>query len=278
MAVLDTEAAIYCTPCGQDAHDIPGPADLWIDCCGCSHRGKVRDTNEDDMMCLPRGGLWLVADGMGGHRAGDVASAMITAQAATLGVPVSAQDQRIRLGDRLDRAHRNIHTHAYDQGLDQVGATVAALLVFGRSFSCVWAGDSRIYLWRKGDLIRLTQDHSQAQAMVSAGLMSEEQARNWPRRNVITRAVGVGPQLKTETVTGAMQDGDRFLICTDGLTEHLSDDELCHFMAETAAPQDIAEAMMDQALECGAHDNVTLMVLHCAPVTQAGGAGDDRTA
>lgn len=274
MAVLGSGIGVFCAPCDCGGGADQVPTDLHIACGGCSHRGKIRDTNEDDMLCLPRAGLWLVADGMGGHRGGDVASAMIAAQAATMGVPVSAQDQRARLGDRLKRAHDAIRSHADQRGLDQIGATVAALTVFGSAFACVWAGDSRVYLWRDADLIRLTQDHSEVQAMIAAGLMSEEQARRWPRRNVITRAVGIGPHLRTEMVTGVTRPGDRFLICTDGLTEHLGDAELAAFMARPGRPQDIARSLMDEALRRGAHDNVTLLVLTCRPASNGGKADD----
>ena len=141
-----------------------------------SDRGRVRQQNEDSIGAFPEFGLWVVADGMGGHAAGDVASRIIVEELGSLGVPVSAQDQRARVLERLDRAHHRILAHSRDSGLGGAGSTVAALLLHGSELACIWAGDSRIYLMREGRLTPLTRDHSEVALMVAAGTLTEDEA------------------------------------------------------------------------------------------------------
>lgn len=230
-----------------------------------THTGHVRECNEDSFIALPAAGLWVVADGMGGHDAGDIASAIITEEIESVGIPVSALDLRARVAERLGRAHGRITAHSQELGHATVGSTVAALLIFGDGFACLWAGDSRIYLLRGGRLSRLTTDHSEVQELIEAGRLTEEQARTWPRRNVITRAVGIHAAPNLDQVTGAVQEGDVFLLCTDGLTEHLRDPELAAALAGRDTPQRAADALVAETLARGARDNVTTIVLRCLP-------------
>ncbi|MDO5705631.1 MAG: serine/threonine-protein phosphatase [Paracoccus sp. (in: a-proteobacteria)] len=239
-----------------------------------SHVGLVRSHNEDSLLSLPAAGVWLVADGMGGHEAGDVASAIIAEEIESVGIAVSAQDLRVRVCERLGRAHRRITAHSREMGHATVGATVAALLIFDTGFTCLWAGDSRIYLLRGGRLSRLTTDHSEVQELVDAGRLTQEQARSWPRRNVITRAIGIHDGPNVETVTGPAQPGDVFLLCTDGLTEHLRDQELaaCLTVSVSCTAQAVADDLIARTLNGGARDNVTAVVLHCRPPDDGTGA------
>lgn len=227
-----------------------------------THQGCVRDHNEDAALSVPQAGLWLVADGVGGHEAGDVASALIVEEVGSVGVPVSAQDLRARVSERLARADRRIRDHAERRG-GLVGATVVVLLIHDTGFTCLWAGDSRIYLLRHGRLTRLTTDHSEVQALIDAGAMTEAEARRSPRRNVITRAIGIEHAAVTEAVTGTVQAGDLFLLCSDGLTEHVSDEELAPFLAQDLPAQALAEGLIAETLARGARDNVTAVVLRC---------------
>lgn len=236
---------------------------LVFDTGAMTHRGVVRDHNEDNYIALPDTGIWVVADGMGGHEAGDVASRLIVEEINSVGVPVSAQDQRARFSERLTRANERILSHAHERQLATVGSTLAALLIHGHELACIWAGDSRVYLLRKGMLRRLTTDHSEVARLVASGTMTEEEARNSPARNVITRAIGIQMQPNPEAVTGFVEDGDTFLICSDGLTEHNSDDDLRCILSQPDSAAVAAERLIQQTLKRGARDNVTAIVLHC---------------
>ncbi|MDO5622789.1 MAG: protein phosphatase 2C domain-containing protein [Paracoccus sp. (in: a-proteobacteria)] len=234
---------------------------LDFDCAALSDMGRVRDHNEDSFLSLPENGLWAVADGMGGHSAGDFASAVIVREMASVGVPVSAQDQRIRVLERLDRAHAQIQSHAARLGSQIVGSTVAALLVHDGEMTCIWAGDSRIYLLRDGALNRLTQDHSEVARLVAAGFLTEDEARHDPRRNVITSAVGIGNRPGTELATAIAQPGDVLLLCSDGLTEHVKDMEIATVLAGAGGGADMAAQLISMTLDRGAKDNVTVVVV-----------------
>lgn len=228
-----------------------------------SDRGRVRQQNEDSIGAFPEFGLWVVADGMGGHAAGDVASRIIIEEMGSLGVPISAQDQRARVQERLARAHHRILNHSRDSGLGGAGSTVAALLLHGSELACIWAGDSRIYLMREGRLTPLTRDHSEVALMVAAGTLTEDEARIAPRRNVITRAIGIGQTAQPDTASGVIKDGDRLLLCSDGLTEHLSDAEIAGFVGRGLSAAGVAEALIAETLQRGARDNVSVIVVDC---------------
>lgn len=228
-----------------------------------THRGAIREHNEDSFAALPDIGIWAVADGMGGHQAGDLASRLIVEEITSVGIPVSAQDQRARFLERLKRANQRILTHASEARLATVGSTLAALMIQGQELSCIWAGDSRIYLLRKGLLTRLTTDHSEVARLVATGEMTEEEARNSPSRNVITRAIGIQMQPNPETATGVVEDQDMFLLCSDGLTEHVGDEELRQILLTPQPAQLLAERLVSLTLERGARDNVTVIVLRC---------------
>ncbi|HWK66920.1 MAG TPA: protein phosphatase 2C domain-containing protein [Rhizobiaceae bacterium] len=224
---------------------------------GLSHRGCVRERNEDNFLVDPESGVWLVADGMGGHDSGDVASASIVGHLSAIGTTDSAPDLRARFEERLSLAHAEIRRTSEIRGVT-IGSTVAALLAIDGSFACLWSGDSRIYLVRGGSITQLSRDHTEVQELVDQGLLSPEEARSWPRRNVITRAVGVADEVLMDFHQGEILPGDVFVLCTDGLTAHVTDREI-----ETAAvswpPQPACEALLSMALTRGGTDNVTVV-------------------
>ena len=225
--------------------------------------GRVRDHNEDSLLARPDFGLWVVADGMGGHAAGDFASQTIVAELAEIGVPGSLEDLQARSMLRLGQATRAIQARAAALGGVTVGATLVALLIHEDQFACLWAGDSRIYLLRGGRLYRLTEDHTEVQQLLSAGAITAEQARVWPRRNVITRAIGIGQAVEPDTVSGVIKDGDRLLLCSDGLTEHLTDAEIAGFAGRRLSAESVAQALINETLQRGARDNVSVIVVDC---------------
>lgn len=238
-------------------------ASFSFDVCALTDKGRIRSHNEDSIIARPDLGIFAVADGMGGHSAGDVASAIIVDELASLGVAVSAEDQRARLLQRLEQAHQRIHAHSVAAGGATVGATIAAFLVHEGEFSAVWAGDSRIYLMREGLLTPLTRDHSEVAMLVAAGSMTEEEARRSGRRNVITRAIGIGAEPAPEKVTGVIRDKDRILVCSDGLTEYFTDPELSERLAAPEAPDTVAASLIAETLRRGAKDNVSVVLIDC---------------
>ena len=229
-----------------------------------SHQGKVRAHNEDSVLSLPEIGLWVVADGMGGHEAGDVASQMIVEAEAAVGHPASVADLQKRFLGCLAVAHDRIRAYSQSHGGLTVGSTLAALLCFEGQFACIWAGDSRIYLLRDGKLSQLTTDHTEAQELLRRGILTAEQALTWPRRNVITRAIGVFETPNPDQISGVILPGDAYLLCSDGLTEHITDSEIGFHMAN-ADPQPCCEELVDLTLARGARDNVSVIVVRCGP-------------
>lgn len=226
--------------------------------------GCHRQVNEDNFLSRPDYGLWVVADGMGGHAAGDFASLTIVQELNSVGVPASADDLRARFMERLTRANDTILHHAAQIDRGTVGATVVSLLVHGDDFACIWSGDSRAYLLRGGHLVQQSRDHTEVRALLDAGSITAEEAAHWPRKNVITRAIGVSAQPDCDFVAGKLLQGDIFILCSDGLTEHLTDDDIAEHAAKLPA-QDACDAMVRETLARGARDNVTVILVRCLP-------------
>ncbi|MET0964705.1 MAG: protein phosphatase 2C domain-containing protein [Noviherbaspirillum sp.] len=220
----------------------------------CSHVGRVRTVNEDSCLDQPERGLWAVADGMGGHTLGDVASRMVVDALARMPVPTSAEVQATILG-----VNRRLVTEAAMRDVQVIGSTVVVLLAGGRRCTCLWAGDSRIYLYRDGVLQQLTRDHSHVEELVARGLLSRAEAGSHPGHNLITRAVGVADALALEEADTEVSGGDMFLLCSDGLSNEVSAQQ----MAAVLALHDCraaAERLVELALDHGGRDNVTVVV------------------
>lgn len=226
---------------------------------GVSHKGCVRQLNEDSYLIEPESGLWLVADGMGGHDAGEVASASIVEHLATIGIASSAPDLRARFEDRLSRAHGEIRKISEERGVT-IGSTVAALLAMDGRFACLWSGDSRVYLVRNGAISQISRDHTEVQELLDRGMITPSEARNWPRRNVITRAVGVSDDIVVDFQQGVILPGDVFVLSTDGLTAHVTDAEI-QAAVLSAAPQAACESLLATVLARGGTDNVTIVLV-----------------
>jgi protein phosphatase len=227
-----------------------------------SHLGKVRVLNEDRFITRPDVGLWAVADGMGGHKAGDRASASLVDALNSIGTPVSPADLLARFEDRIIGVNAMLRAAAKDSHVDLIGTTVAAVLVHGRHYACVWSGDSRVYLLRSGKLEQLSRDHTEVQDLVERGILAAEEARTWPRRNVITRAIGVADDAELECRHGSLASGDVFLICSDGLTSHVEDAEIARLLGGTG-PQRACDDLVSLTLRRGATDNVTVVAVAC---------------
>jgi serine/threonine protein phosphatase PrpC len=242
-----------------------------------THTGRVREVNEDGLFADPDWGVWLVADGMGGHENGRLASATIVEEVSTIGTAVSAPDLLARFRDRIFRANAKLLETAHLKGENVIiGSTVAAVLVYGAHYACVWSGDSRIYLMRGEEISQVSRDHTEVQELVDSGSISSIEARNWPRRNVITRAVGIFDDPDLDMVQGEIRTGDTFVLCSDGLTGPVEDAEILQSI-DAHAPQGACDALIEMALERGARDNVTVIVVRCMadePAMAAPVAGD----
>lgn len=229
-----------------------------------THVGRVRDHNEDNYLVKPALGLWAVADGMGGHLAGDVASASVVGALGRLGTSDSAASLLKACEALLAEANGELRVIAAQRGVTVVGTTIVALLIYDQYFACLWSGDSRAYLIRRGRISQITRDHTEAAELVAGGLLSEEEARTWPRRNVITRAIGAFETLQLDLETGELESGDIFVLCTDGLTAHVGEDEIQTRVSKCLA-QDACRDLIELALERGGLDNVTVIVVHYRP-------------
>lgn len=228
---------------------------------GRTHCGNVRKLNEDAFVERPETALWAVADGMGGHNSGDVASALIVGRLGAIAPGGTAYALRREVARQLMLANEELLAGAEGR----MGATVAVLTACNGYYTCTWAGDSRVYLLRKGRLRRITTDHSVVQALVDAGEISAEDARHHSRGHIVTRAIGADADLLLETANGELEPGDRFLLCSDGLTSVVDDNEL----AELIADRQIDAAMEDlisRTLARGAPDNVTAVLADVFPV------------
>lgn len=244
----------------EDPTMIPDPATRPLRSAALTHAGRVRAVNEDAVLARPDLGCWAVSDGMGGHAAGDFASRAVVAALAALpaGLPPAALMHAAR--DAVQDAHRRIGAESDRQGGAVIGATVVILVVAEAHFLCLWAGDSRLYRLRDGGLEMLSIDHSVVGEMVEAGQLTWEEAERHPDANQITRAVGVGEALALDKRRGEVRPGDRFLLCSDGLTRHVPDAELARLLA-CGPTEAVAARLIEAALAGGGSDNVSVVAV-----------------
>jgi len=227
-----------------------------------SHVGAVRKLNEDGVLARPEIGVWAIADGMGGHGGGDVASQAVIAALGRLARQPTGAALLGEFEARIVDVNAELRALARLRGGAVVGTTLVAVLIHGPHFACVWCGDSRLYLLRGGALTQISRDHSEVQDLVDRGVLDSEEAKAWPRRNVVTRALGVAEQAELEIVDGPAFAGDTFLLCSDGLTAHVGDDEIAACLAADD-PQRACDALLALTLQRGASDNVSLVVVAC---------------
>lgn len=230
-----------------------------------THVGQVRRLNEDRFLDRPDLGLWAVADGMGGHQAGEVAAGLIVDELALLTPRGSGYAYLGAVRERLRAVNGALRGRARDLRPGAViGATVVVLLVFEGHYACVWAGDSRAYLLRDGALSQITHDHSMVQELVDAGALAAGEAARDRRANLVTRAVGASAELELDVSHGPMEAGDVMLLCSDGLTGLVEDAEIAHLIS--AAPiEQAADDLVALALRRGGSDNVTVVLIHAEP-------------
>lgn len=228
-----------------------------------THVGHVRQVNEDAYLDRGDIGLWAVADGMGGHHAGDVASSKIVEllndiELDTNSAPLSALVDSIE--DKIIAANNELVTLARSHNDNRtIGSTVVTLATINSHCALLWAGDSRAYRYRNNETLQLTRDHSQVEEMVQQGLLQREEAESHPASNVITRAVGASDKIFIDIEIVDTQVGDTYLLCSDGLNKHLSDSEINELL-KLPDVNDISEQLVATTLARGAIDNVTVVV------------------
>jgi protein phosphatase len=220
--------------------------------------GLVRTRNEDAYLAQPARGLWAVADGMGGHAYGDVASAAVVAALDGLPPAASPAGGVDAVRERLDKVNHDLRMEAAARGVPVIGSTVVVLLARGRDIACLWAGDSRIYLCRQGRLQQLTRDHSQLEALRASGA---DMASVIASANMITRAVGASDTLELDVATSNARDGDVFLLCSDGLSNPVDEAALAAGLAACADCSQAAHELVALALANGGRDNITAVVV-----------------
>jgi len=225
--------------------------------------GLVRDNNEDAFLSRPDIGLWVVADGMGGHEAGEEAS-RITKEYIERAV-LNGSSLRLAISQAHHEVMRYAAQHPEKAGM---GTTVVALRTHGMEYEVEWVGDSRAYLWTKGDLYRLSRDHSLVQSLVDSGALTPAEAVNHPQKNVIIQSIGVTnlPDVRVDQVSGVWEPGQRILLCSDGLSDLVSEQDIADILAQEGDEQTLANRLMQAALDRGGTDNVTVLVI-AAPGT-----------
>lgn len=231
-----------------------------FECASRTHVGLVRKINEDSLFADPHRGLWAVADGMGGHEAGEIASTMVTDALRCLPPSHDLDSLAASAVEALREVNRELIGLARSGGKEQtIGTTVVGLAIADGSFRCFWMGDSRAYRLRGGELERLSHDHSLVQNLVDAGMLKPEEADTHQNANLITRAVGVAEKVEVDLIEGEAVSGDLFLLASDGLTRVVPDDELATELSR-GSPAEIADRLLETVLARGAPDNVSLIV------------------
>ena len=227
---------------------------------------------EDSFLILPKNSIWIVGDGMGGHAGGQVASTITVetvARALLRRLPLAEEEARkkkstVDIAQVLEASVKEACAAVFDMARRQpeltgMGSTVTAMMVYGGNAWFGHVGDSRAYLVRDGEISQVTEDHSLVQEQVAAGLITPEQAKSSLIRNIITRSIGFEREVEVDTAAVPLQRGDKFLLCSDGLTGHLDDDEILDIM-ETLNRRTVPDHLIDVANSRGGEDNTTVVM------------------
>jgi len=231
-----------------------------FECVSKTDVGLRRKVNEDSLLVRTERGLWAVADGMGGHDAGDVASSSVTASLLELPDAENLDELVESAVAALKQVNQDLIVLAGAKGTEKsIGSTVVGLAIANGQFRCFWAGDSRGYRIRDRHIVQLTRDHSLVQDLVDSGMLQPDEAIDHPNSNIITRAVGVAEELRVDTVSGDVQRGDQFFLATDGVTRLISDEELAAELSSNP-PAHAARKLIETVLARGAPDNASLII------------------
>jgi protein phosphatase len=234
-------------------------------CAGRTDVGVVRSGNEDAFLMVPESGVFIVADGMGGHAAGEVASEMaVTIVGKALEHVAGEQDSdaaEIIRNSIVDANGQIFQRTLVEQDKRGMGTTATAMVINGVQYVLGQVGDSRAYLFRDDNLLQVTKDHSYVQEQVDAGYLTPEQARTHPYSNVITRCVGANAEVEPDIYFGTLHAGDVFLLASDGLTGMLEDEELLNIMNAGHSPGELVDSLIGEANRRGGLDNITVIIV-----------------
>jgi protein phosphatase len=229
--------------------------------CGLTHQGRVRKLNEDAWMGREDIALWAVADGLGGHSAGDYASQQTVAYLSQMQRPSEVSAFLDALEDGLSAVNQHLLDYAADKGVEVVGSTIVLAVGAGPYLVTGWAGDSRLYLMTESKFGMVSTDHTHAQSLMDTGSFSIEEIMARPDSAAITRAVGGDQTLYIEWRLARSAPGYRFLLCSDGLTKEVEDSEIHDYLREHREPEAAAQALLELALSRGGRDNITIVVI-----------------
>jgi len=226
-----------------------------------THVGQVRTGNEDSL--LADNNVFMVADGMGGHNAGEVASVMAVDHLREAASGIIAETDLVQA---LEHANEVIYAESMTNHLHHgMGTTLAAMVVLDNNNIVVaHVGDSRVYMWHEKALTRLSKDHSYVQELVDEGIVSIEEARTHPRRNIVTRALGIDAEVDVEANTFPVTVGAWYVLCSDGLVDEISDADIAKVLERCTTPHEASQALVDAANAAGGRDNITVIVVSTA--------------
>lgn len=238
-------------------------------CATLSDTGHERAHNEDSLSLIPAIGLMILADGMGGYNAGEVASALAIEHAREyLSHELARCTSDARMVDAVQQAIVVANASILAAAARRpeclgMGTTMLVAAVSSRRITIGHVGDSRMYLLRNGKLARLTHDHSVGQAMIDSGALDEQAARLSSLRGVLTRALGVESVVDSDVTQIEWQNGDRLMLCSDGLTDMINDLEIASILGQSKGAEEVAKVLIQAALDAGGHDNVSVLLAFC---------------
>lgn len=220
---------------------------------GSTHTGRVEESNEDSIGWDLNSQVWIVADGMGGHSRGEVASALVR------DTILKEVGKHVPLKQAILDAHRAVVDAVQDDDR-AMGSTVVAIQISNGACQVVWVGDSRVYLWRRKRLQRISRDHSFLELLLAKGQITEEQAMAHPKRNLVTQTLGMGDPVPDEESLKLRQH-DWLLLCSDGLTDELTDEEIVDHLGRSADSREAVDLLIQAAIDSGGRDNISVLIV-----------------
>jgi serine/threonine protein phosphatase Stp1 len=244
-------------------NDQQSPISFKISSNGVTHTGHVRTRNEDSILVNDDEQVWIVADGMGGHHAGDFASQTITNNLSLFKQHASLDDSILLLEENILNSNSIIRKKSYKLGRNAtIGSTVVCVYIWNNLLFTFWAGDSRLYRYRNSELERLTEDHSYVEELVRMGKIEARDAEEHPAANVVLKAVGIDDRLSLDLEYYELEDGDIYLICSDGLYKDLDETQIAPIIeARSDDMKALSEALLDKSLNAGGTDNTSIIAL-----------------
>ena len=227
---------------------------------GLTDVGLVRKANEDSILLMTEQSFWLVADGMGGHANGALASQTAVSGFKALQLSDDFEQAITEIADRMHAVNSRLSHMNSEAESGQMGTTAISLLIRGDKFAVIWVGDSRAYIYRRGGLFQISVDHTHVQDLVDEGILRPEEAKDHPMGHVLTRALGVQESVQVDVVQDIIEPGDRIILCSDGLTGPVSDDRIREIVTNNCTDTAVAD-LIGAAHAGGAADNVTVIVV-----------------